>query len=317
MASANLPNSSIARDEEAIIAAGVYCLPFVDKHLMLDNDNKGSIQAELDSVQSIQPELDSVRCNVACLKPDTAAALRAVIEFQNTRTKLYTSINELYEQYQDGWVNLGVQAERVPFGRKAKEAFEGLDKANANLDDAIMKFKQLDPQMEAKVSTLLHGIAEAELQHFETDLENHNECNSSGSGASLDSGEELEAQAVQVRKSAAVKPATSKVCRCRQVSNHPAAKAAVASNKKCPNCNRNDHLLVHCQSFRSLSNKKKYSVVKKASFCYHCLAGAHRVRECKTNEGRKCGQDGCEHYHHRLLHLDQGLATDRDGEQRD
>ena len=40
--------------------------------------------------------------------------------------------------------------------------------------------------------------------------------------------------------------------------------------------------------------------VKQANLCFKCLTGKHRARDCKSK--LKCGIDGCERNHNRMLH---------------
>lgn len=46
---------------------------------------------------------------------------------------------------------------------------------------------------------------------------------------------------------------------------------------------------------------ERFVLVKNNSICYHCLAPGHSSTNCKFRKG-KCGVDGCQSLHHRLLH---------------
>jgi hypothetical protein len=67
-------------------------------------------------------------------------------------------------------------------------------------------------------------------------------------------------------------------------------------------CCKQAHLTPECPKFKSLSNQKQSTIIRRHRLCYHCLEGPHLTRDCKKNEGRLCGMDGCELYHHRVLH---------------
>jgi hypothetical protein len=67
-------------------------------------------------------------------------------------------------------------------------------------------------------------------------------------------------------------------------------------------CCKQAHLTPECPKFKSLSNQKQSTIIRRDKLCYHCLEGPHLTRDCKKNEGKLCGIDGCELYHHRVLH---------------
>jgi hypothetical protein len=67
-------------------------------------------------------------------------------------------------------------------------------------------------------------------------------------------------------------------------------------------CCKKAHLIPECPKFKSLSNQKQSTIIRRDRLCHHCLEGPHFTRDCKTKEGRLCGIDGCELYHHRVLH---------------
>jgi hypothetical protein len=67
-------------------------------------------------------------------------------------------------------------------------------------------------------------------------------------------------------------------------------------------CCRQAHLIPDCPKFKKLSNQKQSKIIRRDKLCYHCLEGPHLIKDCKTNEGKFCGKDGCELYHHRVLH---------------
>jgi hypothetical protein len=67
-------------------------------------------------------------------------------------------------------------------------------------------------------------------------------------------------------------------------------------------CCKKTHLIPECPKFKTLSNQKQSTIIRRDRLCYHCLEGPHLTRDCKKKEGRLCGIDGCELYHHRVLH---------------
>ena len=75
------------------------------------------------------------------------------------------------------------------------------------------------------------------------------------------------------------------------------------STKKltCPHCNE-PHVLWKCDSFRILDIQSRYNIVRNKRLCYHCLSAGHGAKKCTFNKDRKCGIQGCDRYHNRLLH---------------
>jgi hypothetical protein len=70
-------------------------------------------------------------------------------------------------------------------------------------------------------------------------------------------------------------------------------------------CCKQTHLIPECPKFKTLSYSQQSKIIRRYQLCYHCLEGPHFTRDCKTNEGKLCGIDGCELYHHRVLHRKQ------------
>jgi hypothetical protein len=84
----------------------------------------------------------------------------------------------------------------------------------------------------------------------------------------------------------------------------PSRPSPVASQFKeghCSSCMQ-AHLIPECPKFKSLSHQKQFTIIRRDKLCYHCLEGPHLTRDCKKNAGRLCRIDGCELYHHRVLH---------------
>jgi hypothetical protein len=69
-------------------------------------------------------------------------------------------------------------------------------------------------------------------------------------------------------------------------------------------CCRQKHTLPNCPKFKALPFRQQSVIIRRDKICYHCLAGIHYTRDCKTDEGQKCGIGGCERYHHKALHRD-------------
>jgi hypothetical protein len=67
-------------------------------------------------------------------------------------------------------------------------------------------------------------------------------------------------------------------------------------------CCKQAHLIPECPKFKTLSIGQQSTIIRRDKLCYHCLEGQHLTRDCKKNEGKLCRIDGCELYHHRVLH---------------
>jgi hypothetical protein len=67
-------------------------------------------------------------------------------------------------------------------------------------------------------------------------------------------------------------------------------------------CCKQAHLIPECPKFRTLSIGQQSKIIRRDKLCYHCLEGPHLTKDCKKNKGMLCGMDGCELYHHRVLH---------------
>ena len=70
---------------------------------------------------------------------------------------------------------------------------------------------------------------------------------------------------------------------------------------KCPVCQA-DHRLWQCDDFKLKSLKDKYAHVRENKLCYHCIGAGHQAKDCSFYPDRKCGLQGCDKYHHRVLH---------------
>ncbi|XP_063382133.1 uncharacterized protein LOC134668622 [Cydia fagiglandana] len=71
------------------------------------------------------------------------------------------------------------------------------------------------------------------------------------------------------------------------------------NNELCRYCN-NKHKLTECEEFKSLSLDDKWIWLREAKICSKCLvSNSHRWKSCRID---RCGVDGCERFHHPLLH---------------
>jgi hypothetical protein len=77
-------------------------------------------------------------------------------------------------------------------------------------------------------------------------------------------------------------------------------------------CCKKAHLIPECPKFKSLSNQKQSTIIRRDRLCHHCLEGPHFTRDCKTKEGRLCGIDGCKLYHHKVLHREPNSSRFND-----
>ena len=59
------------------------------------------------------------------------------------------------------------------------------------------------------------------------------------------------------------------------------------------------HRIWQCEAFKKKSNDDRCKTVKEKKLWVSCLNSNHQIKDCKT---RKCGIDGCEKVHNRLLH---------------
>ncbi|XP_059217620.1 uncharacterized protein LOC131994760 [Stomoxys calcitrans] len=72
-----------------------------------------------------------------------------------------------------------------------------------------------------------------------------------------------------------------------------------SDDKKCIVCNnKNCRAVSDCPTYQSLERSEKWNVVRTKKLCKYCL-GVH-MGECRKK--KKCGEEGCEYYHHSSLH---------------
>ena len=78
--------------------------------------------------------------------------------------------------------------------------------------------------------------------------------------------------------------------------------ARKSTSDGCKDCRTLKHKPVDCQAFKKLQVIQRAIFIRNTKICFHCLDGIHRAGDCKYKEGIKCGIDGCDRYHHELLH---------------
>lgn len=81
-------------------------------------------------------------------------------------------------------------------------------------------------------------------------------------------------------------------------------KATITFNSKttqntCPICSE-QHLLISCTTFQSMSPRERYNEIKKTSLCHNCLKGNHRTIDCRASTCEKC-----QRRHNILLHFEK------------
>lgn len=78
------------------------------------------------------------------------------------------------------------------------------------------------------------------------------------------------------------------------------ATATSSEPDQCRYCRNGLHNMVDCEKFKKLSTAKRWLLVRRRGWCFNCLLGKHRFQNC--GEKQKCNIEGCEEFHHKLLH---------------
>ncbi len=73
------------------------------------------------------------------------------------------------------------------------------------------------------------------------------------------------------------------------------------------------HKIWKCEQFKKLTIPERYEKVKQLKLCFSCLAGNHRIKDCKA---RACGVYGCQKRHNRLLHTEQKKENEAKGDKK-
>jgi hypothetical protein len=68
----------------------------------------------------------------------------------------------------------------------------------------------------------------------------------------------------------------------------------------CFACESKEHNTVACDDFLKLEPKKRAELATAKGYCFRCLAGKHRGRDCPKS--MPCGVEGCRYPHHTLIH---------------
>ena len=79
-------------------------------------------------------------------------------------------------------------------------------------------------------------------------------------------------------------------------------KPPLTKKEGCQDCVNLKHKPQDCDAFKKLTAVQRSIFIRNSGLCFHCLVEKHLVRDCKVKEGEKCGIDGCDRYHHQLLH---------------
>lgn len=72
-----------------------------------------------------------------------------------------------------------------------------------------------------------------------------------------------------------------------------------AEQPRCVVCGCEDHHPTSCKKFREADSDTRWDIAKKKRLCFRCLRTRKKSHSCSP---RKCGVNGCERFHHRLLH---------------
>ena len=62
------------------------------------------------------------------------------------------------------------------------------------------------------------------------------------------------------------------------------------------------HKMSNCPKFKNLTLKEKKLIVRLSVLCFHCLSTKHFLKDCEVKQGQLCGVQGCQYYHHPLIH---------------
>ena len=89
------------------------------------------------------------------------------------------------------------------------------------------------------------------------------------------------------------------------ISKRPQSSSFNASNdstKLSSKCliDNESHRIWNSKKFKTMSADESYAAVKEKNLCFSSLGEKHSAKECQKS--RKCGFDGCDKTHNRLLH---------------
>ncbi|XP_065365681.1 uncharacterized protein LOC135958718 [Calliphora vicina] len=74
-----------------------------------------------------------------------------------------------------------------------------------------------------------------------------------------------------------------------------------ASNRFCPLCKKQTHMLRSCLRFKQLSVSERFALVKKNNCCINCLSKVHMIRNCGSQHNCTI----CNKRHHTMLHREE------------
>ena len=70
-----------------------------------------------------------------------------------------------------------------------------------------------------------------------------------------------------------------------------------------------EHKLWECPKFKAQTVKQRFENVKKFNLCFICFSNKHPAKDCKSQH--KCGVDGCNKRHNRILHSTPAKEEDQ------
>ena len=86
-----------------------------------------------------------------------------------------------------------------------------------------------------------------------------------------------------------------------------------AREEQCGFCKKAGHSAANCNTLKKALVKDRWKWIKNENRCFVCFGCGHQVRDCPKKA--RCGRDGCERLHQRLLHLPQPSTQERTGDQ--
>ena len=81
--------------------------------------------------------------------------------------------------------------------------------------------------------------------------------------------------------------------------SHACKNSSSGHRLSCVLCDE-DHNITLCPTLESMSVSERWDCAKRHRLCYQCFSGGHLGYQCKNSV--KCGVDGCQRSHNRLLH---------------
>ncbi|CAG9114379.1 unnamed protein product [Plutella xylostella] len=84
------------------------------------------------------------------------------------------------------------------------------------------------------------------------------------------------------------------------------AATAIEKIVKCRHCATEGHHINKCPKFAETDVNSRWEIAKSQRLCFRCLRYKSKTHSCKRN---RCGEDGCNYFHHRLLHFRRSTET--------